>query len=113
MMVTYKTGSNITLSCSAESNPPARTQWLFGGIYLDQYSSQLQLENVKENQTGTYKCLVYNTVTSRFASVSAMIRIVGKDWMCLSWGINVHLKFEAVFTLVARHAIFVQLIVLM
>uniref|UniRef100_UPI003AACB362 hemicentin-1-like n=1 Tax=Centroberyx gerrardi TaxID=166262 RepID=UPI003AACB362 len=72
----YKTGSNITLSCSAESNPPAKIQWLFDGMYLDQFDSQLQLEKVKANQTGSYKCLVHNTVTSRFSSVSAMVRIV-------------------------------------
>ncbi|XP_029928007.1 carcinoembryonic antigen-related cell adhesion molecule 1 [Myripristis murdjan] len=72
----YRTGSDITLTCSAESNPAAKIQWLIDGTHLDQFGSQLHLEHVQENQTGSYKCLLHNTVTSRFSSASAMIRIV-------------------------------------
>ncbi|XP_056142091.1 carcinoembryonic antigen-related cell adhesion molecule 1 [Lampris incognitus] len=76
MKAAYKTGSDITLNCSAESSPPAKVSWLFDGQYLNQFGSPLQLERVKENQTGSYKCLLYNDVTNKFSSVSAVIRIV-------------------------------------
>lgn len=76
MRSTYITGSNITLSCSAESSPPAMIQWMVDGMYLNQFGPQLQLENVTESNSGSYQCLFHNTVTSRFSSKSAMIRIV-------------------------------------
>lgn len=72
----YSTGSNITLSCSAESSPPALIQWMVNGTYLDQFVSQLQLERVTESNAGNYQCLFHNTVTSRFSSASAVIRIL-------------------------------------
>lgn len=78
MRYTYRTGSNITLSCSAESSPPAMIQWMVDGMYLNQFGPQLQLEMVTESNSGHYQCLFHNTVTSRFSSASAMIRILGK-----------------------------------
>ncbi|KAE8289019.1 Carcinoembryonic antigen-related cell adhesion molecule 5 Carcinoembryonic antigen [Larimichthys crocea] len=73
----YSTGSNITLSCSAESSPPAMIQWMVNGVYLNEFTQQLKLEMVTESNSGNYKCLFRNTVTSRFTSTSAMIRILG------------------------------------
>ncbi|KAM6968147.1 carcinoembryonic antigen-related cell adhesion molecule 1 [Aplochiton taeniatus] len=78
MKSAHKTGSNITLSCATESNPPATFQWVFEGRYLNQYSRNLSLDNAKVNQTGSYKCLVTNPVTLRFTSGIIMLRIVGK-----------------------------------
>lgn len=78
MRSTYITGSNITLSCSAESSPAAMVRWMYDGTYLNQFGPKLQLERVTESNSGNYKCLFHNTVTARFSSKSAMIRIVGK-----------------------------------
>lgn len=78
MEQTYRTGSNITLSCSAESSPPAMIQWMFGGESLNQSDPQLQLQNVTESDSGNYICQLYNRVTFRSSSASAMIRIQGK-----------------------------------
>ncbi|KAI4811474.1 hypothetical protein KUCAC02_014379 [Chaenocephalus aceratus] len=72
----YITGSNITLSCSAESNPPAGVQWMFNGVHLNHFGPELQLEMVAENKSGNYKCILHNTFTSRFTSESGMIRIL-------------------------------------
>lgn len=72
----YRTGSNITLTCSAGSKPPASIQWMVDGVNLNQSGSQLQLTNVKESNSGNYKCLLHNSVTSRFSSVSKMIRVL-------------------------------------
>lgn len=72
----HRTGSNITLSCSAESNPAAMIQWMMNGSYINNLGSQLELEMVTESDSGNYKCLFYNTVTSRFTSASAVIMIM-------------------------------------
>ncbi|XP_010795162.1 carcinoembryonic antigen-related cell adhesion molecule 1-like, partial [Notothenia coriiceps] len=76
MRSAYITGSNITLSCSAESKPPAGVQWMFNGVKLNHFGPELQLEMVAENKSGNYKCILHNTVTSRFTSKSGMIRIL-------------------------------------
>lgn len=73
---TYKTGSNITLSCSAESSPPAMIQWIVDEVYLNQSGPQLHLKNVTEGNSGNYKCLFHNTVTSRFSSASVLIQVL-------------------------------------
>ncbi|XP_065813952.1 hemicentin-1 [Labrus bergylta] len=72
----HRTGSNITLSCSAESSPSATIQWMLNGVYLNHLGPNLQLKMVKESDSGNYKCISHNTVTSRFSSASAMIKIV-------------------------------------
>ncbi|XP_060905399.1 hemicentin-1-like [Labrus mixtus] len=72
----HRTGSNVTLSCSAESSPSATIQWMLNGVYLDHFGPNLQLKMVKESDSGNYKCISHNTVTSRFSSASAMIKIV-------------------------------------
>lgn len=74
----HRTGSNITLMCSAESKPQETIQWMVDGMYLNQSDPQLNLESVAESNSGNYKCLLHNTVTSRFASASAMIMVLGK-----------------------------------
>ncbi|XP_039661098.1 carcinoembryonic antigen-related cell adhesion molecule 5-like isoform X4 [Perca fluviatilis] len=76
MRSTYITGSNITLSCSADSIPPAMIQWMVDGMYLNQSDPQLQLQMVKESNSGNYQCIFYNPVTLLFSSKSAMINIL-------------------------------------
>ncbi|XP_041797830.1 carcinoembryonic antigen-related cell adhesion molecule 1 [Chelmon rostratus] len=76
MKYIYRTGSNITLSCSAESSPPALNQWIVNGVYLNELVPQIQLESVTESNSGIYQCSFHNTVTSRFTSISATIRIL-------------------------------------
>uniref|UniRef100_A0A3P8YU57 Ig-like domain-containing protein n=1 Tax=Esox lucius TaxID=8010 RepID=A0A3P8YU57_ESOLU len=72
----YRTGSDITLSCSAESVPPASYMWRFNGASLENPSPQLSLLNVTENQTGSYTCLAHNNVTLRFALLTRIIKVV-------------------------------------
>ncbi|XP_061573928.1 hemicentin-1-like [Cololabis saira] len=76
MMYMHKTGTNITLSCSTQSQPPATVQWMVDGVNLNQTSSTLQLENVTQNNSGNYKCVFHNTVTSRFAMATTVVRIM-------------------------------------
>nr|XP_046157426.1 carcinoembryonic antigen-related cell adhesion molecule 5-like [Oncorhynchus gorbuscha] len=48
----YKTGSDITLSCSAQSKPAESYKWRFNGMFLNEQSPQLSLQSTRENQTG-------------------------------------------------------------
>ncbi|XP_061772589.1 carcinoembryonic antigen-related cell adhesion molecule 1 [Nerophis ophidion] len=73
---THITGSNITLSCSAESKPTATIQWLMNGTNISHSDPQLVLSNVTKNHTGDYQCLLHNSVTSSFKFASAMISIM-------------------------------------
>ncbi|XP_042160881.1 LOW QUALITY PROTEIN: hemicentin-1-like [Oncorhynchus tshawytscha] len=72
----YKTGSDITLSCSAQSKPAESYKWGFNGTFLNEQSPQLSLQNIRENQTGSYACLAHNNVTLQVASMTTMIKIV-------------------------------------
>uniref|UniRef100_A0A674NI58 Ig-like domain-containing protein n=1 Tax=Takifugu rubripes TaxID=31033 RepID=A0A674NI58_TAKRU len=66
MKLAYRTGDNITLSCSADSSPAARIWWMFDGMDLDKTGPQLHLQNVTESNSGNYTCMLHNNVTSRF-----------------------------------------------
>uniref|UniRef100_A0A4W5RRJ4 Ig-like domain-containing protein n=1 Tax=Hucho hucho TaxID=62062 RepID=A0A4W5RRJ4_9TELE len=72
----YMTGSDITLSCSAQSKPTLSYKWRFNGAFLNEQSPQLSLQNTRENQTGSYACLAHNNVTLRYATMTTMIKIV-------------------------------------
>nr|XP_029537447.1 carcinoembryonic antigen-related cell adhesion molecule 5-like [Oncorhynchus nerka] len=72
----YKTGSDITLSCSTQSKPAESYKWRFNGMFLNEQSPQLSLQNIRENQTGSYACLAHNNVTLQVASMTTMIKIV-------------------------------------
>ncbi|XP_064802262.1 hemicentin-1-like [Oncorhynchus masou masou] len=72
----YMMGSVITLSCSAQSKPAVSYKWRFNGVFLNEQSPQLSLQNTRENQTGSYTCLAHNDVTLRYATMTTMIKIV-------------------------------------
>ncbi|XP_018594963.1 carcinoembryonic antigen-related cell adhesion molecule 5 isoform X2 [Scleropages formosus] len=75
----YTTGSNLTLSCSALSNPPAELHWAFNGNLLVQVGSQLKLDSTLESQSGNYSCWAYNSKTQRYKpSGSSQITILQK-----------------------------------
>ncbi|XP_005464014.1 hemicentin-1 [Oreochromis niloticus] len=71
----YKGGSTITLSCSADSSPPAMITWMIDGVYQTNTSS-IELQDVTESDSGNYTCLIQNTVTLRFSSKTTAIQIV-------------------------------------
>lgn len=74
----YTHGSDIRIVCSAESSPPAEIQWMFNGVYLEHFGPWLDLKKVNESNSGNYRCLFHNKVTSRFASANTTIRISSK-----------------------------------
>uniref|UniRef100_A0A4W5M142 Ig-like domain-containing protein n=1 Tax=Hucho hucho TaxID=62062 RepID=A0A4W5M142_9TELE len=74
----YKTGSVITLSCSAQSKPAVSYKWRFNETFLNEQSPQLSLQNTRQNQTGSYACVAHNNVTLRYATMTTIIKIVGE-----------------------------------
>ncbi|XP_034466361.1 carcinoembryonic antigen-related cell adhesion molecule 1 [Hippoglossus hippoglossus] len=72
----YRTGSNLTLSCSTLSSPTATIEWMVNGRALNNHGPWINLNNVTESDSGYYKCVFHNPVTSRFSSASTMIQIL-------------------------------------
>ncbi|XP_033957605.2 cell adhesion molecule CEACAM5-like isoform X1 [Pseudochaenichthys georgianus] len=72
----YLEGSNISLSCSAVSNPSAHYTWFLNGGLLSK-GSQFNLINSQKNQSGSYSCQAFNDKTLRYeishpASISVL-----------------------------------------
>ncbi|XP_076847357.1 cell adhesion molecule CEACAM5-like isoform X3 [Brachyhypopomus gauderio] len=61
-------GCNITLRCSAESNPVASFQWAVNGSVLGEKGPELKLANIQTNQSGSYTCLAYNSKSLRYST---------------------------------------------
>lgn len=74
----YRTGSNITLTCSAEFSPTASIQWKFNGVSMNHFTASHHQENVTVSSSGNYQCLFHNPVTSRFATASRSIQVIGE-----------------------------------
>ncbi|KAL0166961.1 hypothetical protein M9458_038805, partial [Cirrhinus mrigala] len=74
-----KKGSNLTFSCSAQSDPPAQLRWMFNGQELPQKTTaNITLTNVEEINSGNYSCVAYNTKTNRYVFSSvAVVSVLG------------------------------------
>ncbi|XP_038140435.1 carcinoembryonic antigen-related cell adhesion molecule 5-like [Cyprinodon tularosa] len=64
----YAEGSDITLSCSAESNPAPLFSWFLNGEQLSDSESEMKLVDVTLNQNGSYSCQAFNNKTLRYLS---------------------------------------------
>ncbi|XP_042279319.1 carcinoembryonic antigen-related cell adhesion molecule 2-like [Thunnus maccoyii] len=62
----YVEGSNISLSCSAASRPPAQFHWFLNGVKLSDTGPELTRINVQESQSGNYSCQAFNNKTLRY-----------------------------------------------
>ncbi|KAM4581038.1 cell adhesion molecule CEACAM5-like [Odontesthes bonariensis] len=63
----YEEGSNITLTCSAESRPDAQFTWFLNGSNTGT-GPELRLMNIQMNQSGSYSCQAFNHKTLRYQS---------------------------------------------
>ncbi|KAI5086553.1 carcinoembryonic antigen-related cell adhesion molecule 1 isoform X2, partial [Silurus meridionalis] len=62
----YRAGSNIILTCSAESSPAAEFHWAVNGSALGQMGHELIMNNIQSSQSGNYTCIAHNTKTLRY-----------------------------------------------
>ncbi|XP_006903941.1 carcinoembryonic antigen-related cell adhesion molecule 1 [Pteropus alecto] len=58
----YSSGANLSLSCHADSNPPAQYSWLINGRPQEP-TQELFIPHITVNDSGSYTCLVHNSVT--------------------------------------------------
>ncbi|XP_036088272.1 carcinoembryonic antigen-related cell adhesion molecule 6-like isoform X3 [Rousettus aegyptiacus] len=58
----YSSRANLSLSCHAASNPPAQYSWLINGR-AQQPTQELFIPHITANNSGSYTCLVHNSVT--------------------------------------------------
>ncbi|XDV33972.1 hypothetical protein PO909_004198 [Leuciscus waleckii] len=59
-----KKGSNLTLTCSADSDPPAQLKWMFNGAELLQ-KANVTISNLEAKDSGNYSCVATNVKTNR------------------------------------------------
>ncbi|KAJ8289836.1 hypothetical protein GJAV_G00005890 [Gymnothorax javanicus] len=72
----HKAGSDIELSCQAQSKPLANYLWAFDGALLGLRGPVLRLNNVHQNQSGNYSCWAHNIVTLRYSSTTTQITVL-------------------------------------
>lgn len=75
----YISGSDIFLSCSADSKPAASFYWMYNGNNLNVSGSSYNLRNTTSNRSGQYTCVAKNAVTLRSVAVIKQIKIVGEN----------------------------------
>ncbi|XP_007995194.2 cell adhesion molecule CEACAM1 isoform X1 [Chlorocebus sabaeus] len=68
----YHPGANLSLSCSAASNPPAQYSWLINGTF-QQSTQELFIPNITVNNSGSYTCHANNSVTGHNRTTVKMI----------------------------------------
>uniref|UniRef100_A0A8C5FC49 Ig-like domain-containing protein n=1 Tax=Gadus morhua TaxID=8049 RepID=A0A8C5FC49_GADMO len=68
-------GSDLNVSCSAQSNPHAQLKWAFQGDRLTTTGPELKLHSVSEKDSGLYSCLAYNNVTQLYSNITKSINI--------------------------------------
>ncbi|XP_045235466.2 cell adhesion molecule CEACAM1 isoform X3 [Macaca fascicularis] len=74
----YRPGANLSLSCSAASNPPAQYSWLINGTF-QQSTQELFIPNITVNNSGSYTCHANNSVTGRNRTTVKMIIVSAQE----------------------------------
>ena len=75
----YEEGSDITLSCSADSRPAALFYWILNGDFRSDTGPELRLMNIQMSQSGNYSCQAVNNKTLRYeTSQPAAVFVLSK-----------------------------------
>nr|XP_045235466.1 carcinoembryonic antigen-related cell adhesion molecule 1 isoform X6 [Macaca fascicularis] len=74
----YRPGANLSLSCSAASNPPAQYSWLINETF-QQSTQELFIPNITVNNSGSYTCHANNSVTGRNRTTVKMIIVSAQE----------------------------------
>ncbi|XP_039886145.1 carcinoembryonic antigen-related cell adhesion molecule 1-like [Simochromis diagramma] len=61
----FAVGSDISLTCTVGSRPPAQFNWFLNGDQLPDTGSEVRLMNVNMSNSGNYSCQAFNNKTLR------------------------------------------------
>lgn len=80
----YEVGSDISLSCLADSRPDPDITWFLNGDLQTDTGPYLILMNIQESQSGNYSCRAFNSKTmieetSSPSAVSVMSKFQLRD----------------------------------
>ncbi|KAG9275978.1 carcinoembryonic antigen-related cell adhesion molecule 20-like isoform X3 [Astyanax mexicanus] len=64
----YSSGSEVFLTCSADSSPAAEYQWALDGSVLSDEGQKLTLTDIQTTDNGSYTCIAHNTKTLRYST---------------------------------------------
>ncbi|XP_030651537.1 pregnancy-specific beta-1-glycoprotein 2-like [Nomascus leucogenys] len=70
----YRSGENLSLSCFADSNPPAEYSWTINGKF-QQSGQKLSIPQITTKHSGLYVCSVRNSATGRRNSKSMRVKV--------------------------------------
>uniref|UniRef100_A0A3P9PG11 Ig-like domain-containing protein n=1 Tax=Poecilia reticulata TaxID=8081 RepID=A0A3P9PG11_POERE len=62
----HEKGSDINLTCSADSSPSAEYLWFLNGDQLTSSGPLLRLTNIQMSQSGNYSCQAFNSKTLQY-----------------------------------------------
>ncbi|XP_030641489.1 carcinoembryonic antigen-related cell adhesion molecule 5-like [Chanos chanos] len=71
-------GSKVTLTCSAESTPPASFIWMLNGRETGETTASYSIEKIDSTHSGNYTCTAWNSVTSLNTTVHHHLTIKSK-----------------------------------
>ncbi len=65
-------GDSVTLSCSSDSNPPAKISWFKGGMFVG--SARIySISKIRSDHSGEYKCKSRNEYGEKFSDTVTLI----------------------------------------
>ncbi|KAK5910670.1 hypothetical protein CgunFtcFv8_004912 [Champsocephalus gunnari] len=67
--------TNVVLTCSAASVPPANFTWKFNGTKTDVKTAQYQIEAARYKNTGMYMCEAHNAVTGKTSTYTHTLSV--------------------------------------
>ncbi|XP_030641470.1 carcinoembryonic antigen-related cell adhesion molecule 1-like [Chanos chanos] len=70
-------GSKVTLTCSAESTPPASFIWMLNGRETGETTASYSIEKINSTHSGNYTCTAWNSVTSLNTTVHHHLTVNG------------------------------------
>ncbi|XP_045064271.1 carcinoembryonic antigen-related cell adhesion molecule 1-like [Coregonus clupeaformis] len=71
-------GQKLTLTCSADSNPPASYTWMLNGTEIPGHSPEFTKEKSEYSDSGDYTCTATHYVTRNKTSVVHKLSVKGK-----------------------------------
>ncbi|KAK1155283.1 carcinoembryonic antigen-related cell adhesion molecule 1-like [Acipenser oxyrinchus oxyrinchus] len=86
----YSAGSDLALSCSAQSSPPAHYQWFFNGAPLNKLGSQLNIVSsrlwLKDGQPLVPSDRITLSVDSSVVSFNKVLQSDNGEYQCKAYG---------------------------